>query len=141
MTGWDLDPQGIRGVLNKTGESAKGLKGQAKSFSEHLQSAAQSAGTISAEGEGGQSGGGQGGGDKGAAGGLVALALSQFAERAAKDVRYVAARAGRSLNGAVKATTEYLNGDVEMAAEAQRKGAAAVRPSDIAPKRPGGGEE
>ncbi|KOU72007.1 hypothetical protein ADK57_10485, partial [Streptomyces sp. MMG1533] len=81
---------------------------------EHLTSAATSAGTISAEG-----GGGGEGGEK-AAGGLVALALSQYAERASKDLQYVAARAGKSLQGAVDATTAYLNGDQEMAAEAQR---------------------
>ncbi|MBX9399664.1 hypothetical protein K4749_40815, partial [Streptomyces sp. TRM72054] len=74
--------------------------------------AASSAGTISAEG------GGEGG--EKAQGGLVALALSQYAERASKDLQFVAARAGKSLQGVVDATTAYLNGDMEMAAEAQR---------------------
>ncbi|WP_189986431.1 DUF6507 family protein, partial [Streptomyces spinoverrucosus] len=69
-------------------------------------------GTISAEG------GGEGG--EKAQGGLVALALSQYAERASKDLQFVAARAGKSLQGVVDATTAYLNGDQEMAAEAQR---------------------
>ncbi len=87
------------------------MEGYAKSFGEHLQSAATSAGTISAEGGGG--------GEQ--AGGLVALALSQYAEKAAKELQFVVARAGKSLTGAVEATTAYLNGDLEMAAEAQRK--------------------
>ncbi|WP_234380804.1 DUF6507 family protein [Streptomyces sp. NRRL F-5122] len=58
---------------------------------------------------------------EGFAGGLVALALSQYAEHATKDLQYIALRAGKSLQGAVDATTAYLRGDEEMAAEAQRK--------------------
>jgi hypothetical protein len=130
MTGWDLDPQGIRGVLNSTGHVAEELEKQAKSFGTHLQSAAKHAGTISADGSGG-------GGGEDAQGGLVALALSQFAERAALDLKAVAQRAGMSMNGAVKATTEYLEGDLQMAAEAQRRASAASGPVDVAPKRPG----
>ena len=84
----------------------------AKAFGKHLTSAATSAGTVSAEG------GGEGG--EKAAGGLVALALSQYAERASKDLQFVSARAGKSLQGAADATTAYLNGDQEMASEAQR---------------------
>ncbi|CAL9314720.1 MULTISPECIES: DUF6507 family protein [Streptomyces] len=113
MPGWDLKPQGISHVLKTTGEAASKLEKYATAFGEHLTSAASSAGTVSAEG------GGEGG--EKAQGGLVALALSQFAERATKDLKFVAARAGKSLQGAVDATTAYLNGDEEMAAEAQRK--------------------
>ncbi|MBW8703275.1 hypothetical protein MBT84_27835 [Streptomyces sp. MBT84] len=112
MTGWDLKPQGIQGVLKSTGETASHLEGQAKAYGEHLTSAASSAGTVSAEG---------GGGGGKAQGGLVALALSQYAEHATKDLQYIALRAGKSLQGAVDATTAYLRGDEEMAAEAQRK--------------------
>ncbi|WP_037684540.1 DUF6507 family protein [Streptomyces cellulosae] len=115
MSGWDLKPQGISHVLKTTGDTASDLEKYAKAFGEHLTSAATSAGTISAEGGGGGEGGAK------PAGGLVALALSQYAERASKDLQYVAARAGKSLQGAVDATTAYLNGDQEMAAEAQRK--------------------
>lgn len=110
MPNWDLTPQGISHVLKTTGETASSMEGYAKSFGEHLQSAASSAGTISAEAGGGEQ-----------AGGLVALALSQYAEKAAKELQFVAARAGKSLTGAVEATTAYLNGDLEMAAEAQRR--------------------
>jgi len=109
MTGWDLKPQGIQGVLKSTGETASHLEGQAKAYGEHLTSAASSAGTVSAEGGGGK-----------AQGGLVALALSQYAEHATKDLQYIALRAGKSLQGAVDATTAYLRGDEEMAARAQR---------------------
>jgi hypothetical protein len=119
MSGWDLQPQGIQGVLKTTGEIAGHFEGQLKAYSEHLESAATNAGTISAEGEGG---GGENGG-----GGLVALALSQFAEHTATELKFMAARAGKSLTGAVEATTAYLNGDTEMAAEAQRKALAAPK--------------
>ncbi|MFI6933133.1 DUF6507 family protein [Streptomyces sp. NPDC050287] len=102
-------------MLKTTGDTASDLEKYAKAFGEHLTSAATHAGTISAEGGGGGEGGEKPGG------GLVALALSQYAERASKDLQYVAARAGKSLQGAVDATTAYLNGDQEMAAEAQRK--------------------
>jgi hypothetical protein len=119
VTGWDLKPQGISGVLKTTGETASKFETYGKNFGDHLTSAASSAGTISAEG------GGEGG--EKAAGGLVALALSQYAERASKDLQFVAARAGKSLQGVVDATTAYLNGDQEMAAEAQRKTLAAPK--------------
>ncbi|MEV7997315.1 DUF6507 family protein [Streptomyces sp. NPDC086077] len=112
VPGWDLKPQGISSVLKTTGETASGFEKYGKSFGENLTSAASSAGTIAAEG------GGEGG--EKAQGGLVALALSQYAERASKDLQFVAARAGKSLQGVVDATTAYLNGDQEMAAEAQR---------------------
>lgn len=113
MSGWDLKPQGISGVLRTTGDTASHFEGCAKAYGEHLTSAASSAGTIAAGGSGG------GGGGK-AQGGLVALALSQYAEHASKDLRYVAARAGKSLQGAVDATSAYLRGDEAMAARAQR---------------------
>ncbi|MCX5340728.1 DUF6507 family protein [Streptomyces atratus] len=131
MTGWDLKPQGISGVLKTTGEVASKLQTYATSYGDHLSSAASSAGTISAEG--GDGGGGGEGGEK-AAGGLVALALSQFAEHTTPDLKFIAARAGKSLQGAVDATTAYLNGDLEMAAEAQHKALGAV---DLDPKKPG----
>jgi hypothetical protein len=112
MSGWDLQPQGIEGVLKATGEIAGHFESQVTAYSEHLQSAATNAGTISAEGEGG-------GGEKGG-GGLVALALSRFAENTAPELMFMAARAGKSLTGAVEATRAYMNGDIEMAAAAQR---------------------
>ena len=124
MTGWDLKPQGIAGVLKTTGETASHIEGYAKAYGEHLTSAASSAGTISADG--GDGGGGGGKGEK-AQGGLVALALSQYAEHAATDLKFIAARAGKSLQGAVDATTAYLRGDEAMAARAQHNALADPR--------------
>ncbi|MGW5663768.1 DUF6507 family protein [Streptomyces sp. NPDC003758] len=120
VPGWDLKPQGIQGVLKTTGEAASHFEKQANAFGEHLTSAASSAGTISADGGGG-------GGDGKPQGGLVVLALSQYAEHATRDLQFIAARAGKSLQGAVDATTAYLNGDEQMAAQAQRKALADPR--------------
>ncbi|MFB6711816.1 DUF6507 family protein [Streptomyces sp. NPDC056237] len=120
-------------MLKTTGEVASKLQTYATSYGDHLSSAASSAGTISAEGGGDGGGGGGKDGEK-AVGGLVALALSQFAEHTTPDLKFVAARAGKSLQGAVDATTAYLNGDLDMAAEAQRKALGAV---DLDPKKPG----
>ncbi|MFF1486466.1 DUF6507 family protein, partial [Streptomyces sp. NPDC058319] len=53
MSGWDLKPQGISGVLRTTGESASHLETYGKAFGEHLTSAATYAGTISADSGGG----------------------------------------------------------------------------------------
>ncbi|WP_052869803.1 DUF6507 family protein, partial [Streptomyces niger] len=114
MAGWDLDPQGISGVLKTTGEFAGKIETHTKAYGEHLQSAATHAGTIAAEGEAHGGGGGGGKGEK-PAGGLVALALSQFSEHTLNDLKFIAMRAGKSLNGAVEATTAYTNGDLEMA--------------------------
>ncbi|WP_190061288.1 DUF6507 family protein, partial [Streptomyces echinoruber] len=88
--------------------------------------AAESAGTVSADAPA-QGGSGSGSGGKGQAGGLVALALAQYAERASKDLQWIAARAGKSLQGAADATTAYLHGDEEMAARAQRAALAAPK--------------
>ena len=126
MTGWDLHPQGIQQVLEQTGKTAEHLGTYAGDFGTHLQSAASSAGTISADagsgGHGGDSGhGGRGGKDGGKAqGGLVALALSEYAQHATEDLQFIAARAGKSLQGAVDALTAYLHGDEAMALEAQK---------------------
>ncbi|MFI5775487.1 DUF6507 family protein [Streptomyces sp. NPDC051658] len=118
-------------MLKTTGEIASKIQTHATSYGDHLSSAASSAGTITAEG--GDGGGGGKDGEQ-AVGGLVALALSQFAEHTTPDLKFIAARAGKSLTGAVDATTAYLNGDLDMAAEAQRKALGAV---DLDPKKPG----
>ncbi|MFG2193075.1 DUF6507 family protein [Streptomyces sp. NPDC048639] len=118
-------------MLKTTGEVAGHFEGQLKAYSTHLESAATHAGTISGEGEGG-GGGGENGGK-----GLVALALAEFAKATTGDLKFIAARAGKSLAGAVEATTAYLDGDMEMAAEAQRK--ALAEPKIDMPK--GGGQK
>ncbi|NKI44563.1 DUF6507 family protein [Streptomyces physcomitrii] len=144
MTGWDLQPQGIRGVLKTTGESAEKIQRRAGTFGKHLQSAATHAGTLSfesapsaqgaAHGQGGSDGHGGDLESGQGPGGLVAMALAQFATRATLDLKYLVMRSGMSLNGAMEATTAYLEGHLEMAANAQHK---ALGPVDLDPKKDG----
>ncbi|MGW3293060.1 DUF6507 family protein [Streptomyces xiamenensis] len=111
MTGWDIDPEGVQGVLEAAGERASDLEGWGEHYGSTLESAAASAGTLSFGG---------GGGGEGEGIGLVGLALSQFAENTRGDVMYIGARIGKSLEGAYNAAVAYLEGDEAMAAEAQR---------------------
>ncbi|WP_059013500.1 DUF6507 family protein [Streptomyces specialis] len=108
MPDWDIDPQGVRDVLTSTAETAGRLEGWGTGYQESLRSAASSAGTLY-----------MGGAERPEAG-LVGAALAEFAEKTQEDLQYIAARASASLNGALQATVEYLNGDMEMAERAQR---------------------
>ncbi|MBB5933931.1 DUF6507 family protein [Streptomyces zagrosensis] len=108
MTGWDLRPPDIGRTLEATIAIAKEIEGQAKSFGEHVKSAATNAGTLAM------------GGEKPEAG-LVGLALSEFAAQSEKDLRFIAARAAKSIQGASDATTAYMNGNLQMAADTQRE--------------------
>ncbi|MFI9270246.1 DUF6507 family protein [Kitasatospora sp. NPDC052896] len=135
MGQWDIDPAGVGSVLSKTGTVADGLAGQAKSYGEHLQSAATSAGGLSQGGQSG-SGGGKGGGSQGPAG-LVAVALAQFAQAVDGKLNFLADRTGKSMQGAVDATKAYLTGDLQMAQDAQ---SAALADPPIATTPPAGGK-
>ena len=88
MTGWDLKPQGIQGVLKTTGEIAGKIESYAKSYGEASDSRRRRVRARSPPRtvrEGGEKAGG----------GLVALALSQYAEHATTDLKFIAARAGQ----------------------------------------------
>jgi hypothetical protein len=116
--GWDIDTGGVRGVLVKTGNVADDIEGQAKSYGENLLSAIKSAGTLS-----------MGCGPK-PEGGPVGAALVEFEQKTENDIKYVAARAGKSIKGAVSATTAYVEGDLGMAADAQQQ---ALKAPDLNP--------
>jgi hypothetical protein len=115
---WDIDPAGVNSVVSRTAQVASGLDGEVKAYGGHLSSAAKNAGTLSQ----GSQGSGQGGGGDGQYG-LVALALSQFSQATEGQLKYLADRIGKSLHGAVDATEEYLKGDLQMAADTQKKAA------------------
>jgi hypothetical protein len=59
---------------------------------------------------------------------LVAAALAEFMEGTADELKFIGVRIGKSVNGAVEATVAYRDGDLEMAAEVQRRAAGLVRP-------------
>ncbi|WP_279617241.1 DUF6507 family protein, partial [Streptomyces albus] len=88
---------------------------QASSYSGHMESAASSAGTIAA-GEAPEMG-------------LVGAALAEFAMKTQDDLLFVGARAGKSMTGAVEAVKAYNQGDLDMAAAAQRE---ALKAPDLA---------
>ncbi|MCQ4045976.1 DUF6507 family protein [Streptantibioticus rubrisoli] len=129
---WNIDVHGVGVVVGKIGDIAKGLKDQVTSYGTHLQNAAKDAGTIS------KGGSGDYGGKNGM--GLVALALSNFAEATKGQLEFMAERAGASLTGAVDATKAYITGDLEMAAQAQSDALkASTTPPPVAlPPSPGG---
>ncbi|KAB1140609.1 hypothetical protein F7R91_35625 [Streptomyces luteolifulvus] len=90
-----------------------------QAYSGDVEGAATSAGTLAP--------GGASGGHKGQAG-LVAAALAEFMEGTADELQFIGVRVSRSVNGAVEATVAYQEGDLEMAAELQRRAAGLVRP-------------
>ncbi|TQK44372.1 hypothetical protein FBY35_5875 [Streptomyces sp. SLBN-118] len=108
--GWDISPSGVQGVLTKAGKAAEGLSNAGKTLETTMTSAAKSAGTVT-----------QGGHEKDGTMGLVAGALGQFIEAHQRRLAYIAARTSNSLTGAAKATNAYVQGDLDMAADAQRE--------------------
>lgn len=69
--------------------------------------------------------------------GLVAAALGGFDEAQAGDIGFVFGRMGAAVSGAAQATRAYVEGDLEMAANAQ---AAASAAPDPRASMPGGWE-
>ena len=62
--------------------------------------------------------------------GIVGAALAEFAEATQTDIQFVVGRISASLMGASDATMAYVNGDLDMALEAQR---AARRAQPVSP--------
>ncbi len=96
MSRWNLDPGGVKGVVERTGAEAKRFEGAAKTYGDAVEGAAQASGSN-----------------------LVASALAGFAAHHKPTLQGMADRAVRVLNGAINATTAYLDGDLQMAANAQ----------------------
>ncbi|MCX5385668.1 DUF6507 family protein [Streptomyces sp. NBC_00083] len=107
MSAWDIKPSGVSGVLQKTGTAAEAMSKAGTAMQESLKSAATSAGTISGPtcGE--------------APMGPVGGALGEFMQHKAQELGYIAVRTQHSLQGAYDATTEYVKGDLDMAANKQ----------------------
>ncbi|MEO3751585.1 DUF6507 family protein [Streptomyces sp. B6B3] len=116
MPTWDIQPLGVRDVLDRTVDRANDIEGWGSGYSDHLNNAATYAGTLAMNGQAAP------------AMGIVGAALNEFAEATQTDVQYIVARASASLTGASDATMAYVDGDLEMAAEAQRQ---ALRPPEM----------
>ncbi|MEV7205918.1 MULTISPECIES: DUF6507 family protein [unclassified Streptomyces] len=119
MPGWDISPTGVGAVVSNVGDVMQVLDEMVQAYSADVQGAATSAGTLAPGGAGGEHRGQTG---------LVAAALAEFIEGTAEELQFVGVRVGRSVNGAVEAATAYQDGDLEMAAELQRRSAGLIRP-------------
>ncbi|WP_328337086.1 DUF6507 family protein [Streptomyces violaceus] len=119
MPAWDISPSGVQSVVSNVGDVMKVLDEIVLAYSGDVQGAATSAGTLAPGGAGGE--------HKGQSG-LVAAALAEFVEGTADELKFIGERVGKSVNGAVEATVAYRDGDLEMAAEVQRRAAGLVRP-------------
>ncbi|CAM5236715.1 DUF6507 family protein [Streptomyces coeruleorubidus] len=119
MPAWDISPSGVQSVISNVSDVMKVLDDIVQAYSDDVQGAATSAGTLAPGGAGGE--------HKGQSG-LVAAALAEFMEGTANELKFIGVRVGKSVNGAVEATVAYRDGDLEMAAEVQRRAAGVVRP-------------
>ncbi|WP_279628486.1 DUF6507 family protein [Streptomyces swartbergensis] len=119
MPAWDISPSGVQSVVSNVSDVMKVLDEIVQAYSGDVQGAATSAGTLAPGGAGGE--------HKGQTG-LVAAALAEFMEGTADELKFIGVRVGKSVNGAVEATVAYRDGDLEMAAEVQRRAAGLVRP-------------
>jgi Family of unknown function (DUF6507) len=97
MSRWDIDPAGVRGVVSRTIDTAKGFEEQARSYEQALGGAAEASGSQ-----------------------IVGQALVDFAAHNQPAFQFLVDRTSRVLEGAVDATRAYLNGDLAMAEHAQR---------------------
>ncbi|MBA0053980.1 hypothetical protein E0L36_24950 [Streptomyces sp. AJS327] len=122
MTGWDITPSGVAATLEETGAEARKFEGLAKTLGTTVENAAGHAGGLT-QGLCTVDGGPPPQADQGQ--GLVAAALGEFMEAQRREIVYLVARSGKSINGAGMATMAYQRGDLSMAAEAQREALAA----------------
>ncbi|MPZ64128.1 MAG: hypothetical protein GEU83_00905 [Pseudonocardiaceae bacterium] len=114
MPRWDISPSGVQGVLGQTEEAAQEFEPQMRTMNAALEGAA---GESSSE--------------------IVAGALSGFAtESVIPELESVFERTAACMAGAAQATNHYLEGDLEMARNAQSAASAAPDPRA---SMPGGG--
>ncbi|MEU8891904.1 DUF6507 family protein [Streptomyces sp. NPDC048442] len=110
MTAWDIKASGVRKVLENTGKTAETMGKTGEEIANSAEWAGKTAGTVK---EGGVPGD--------LTPGLVAAAINEFMAKRQKDFLYLALRTRASISGAVQATDEYNNGQLEMAAKKQRQ--------------------
>ncbi|MFH7337479.1 DUF6507 family protein [Streptomyces sp. KHY 26] len=119
MTGWDISPSGVESILSLVGLAADDLSKDVKAYGTSVQDAAESAGTISGPYCGGPPVG------------PVGAAVANFVSDTESSIRFMAARIKKTMDGTVKATGAYIDGDLAMAARAQRDAAKAPTPAQL----------
>ncbi|MEU4213439.1 DUF6507 family protein [Streptomyces sp. NPDC026206] len=105
-------------MVGRTAEVVGKLGDEATSYGVHAKSAGGHAGALAGPCDGNQ--------------GLVGLALAAYTQHATPELVFIAARAQKSLQGALDATAEYEQGDLEMAANTQRTASQAPTPEELA---------
>ncbi|MFG3495851.1 DUF6507 family protein [Streptomyces sp. NPDC047928] len=123
MSTWDIQPQRVQGQLQLTGKRAGELHTALQTLVTTLSEAGQAAGTAVPGSQAetrlqgpvpvGQAPLSQ------KATGPVAAALAEYAKGRQKDWMSMAERIEAAVLGAAKATTEYVEGDLDQAKEAQ----------------------
>ena len=119
MPRWDVSPSGVGSVVSNVGEVMKVLDDIVQAYAGDLEGAATAAGTLAPGGASGE--------HKGQTG-LVAAAIAEFIEGTADELKFIGTRVGKTVNGAVDATVAYQEGDLDMAAEVQRRASGLVMP-------------
>ena len=97
MSRWDIDPAGVRSVVSRTVEWARGFEGHGRAYEAALEGAVAASGSQ-----------------------IVGQALVDFAAHNRPAFQFLVDRTARVMEGAVDATRAYLHGDLAMAENAQR---------------------
>lgn len=106
---WDISPSGVQGVLSRTEGVASEFEGQMTTLNTELEGAVSQSSSD-----------------------LVASAVSGFMTSSAMPaIQFVFTRTGACLSGAAQATNHYVEGDLEMAANAQASASAAPAVADM----------
>ncbi|MFE3557931.1 DUF6507 family protein [Streptomyces sp. NPDC059193] len=147
MTAWDIKPQGVQGQLKTVGTNAGELETALNALLTAMSEAAQAAGTAVPGSASGMTP--QGPLAPGAAPapgsaylapqkamGPVAAALGEYLTARKPEFKSMAERIEACILGAVKATNEYLEGDLDQAKAAQD--AAKAVNLDVLREKPGG---
>ncbi|MEV1043688.1 DUF6507 family protein [Streptomyces sp. NPDC049916] len=123
MSAWDIKPQGVQGQLKVVGGHAGDLEKALTGLMKNLAQAAQAAGTAvpgtaAAIPLHGPVAPGQAPLSQKASG-PVAAALGQYAQAREKQLKSMAERIQAAVLGAATATSEYVEGDLDTAKQAQ----------------------
>lgn len=105
MSAWDIDPAGVKSVVTKVaGHVTDGhgggdtLEHHVTDLGTHIENAANAAASSP-----------------------IGTALKEFVEHYSPALKGMATKTGSCIQGAVDATKAYIQGDLEMAAEAEHK--------------------
>ncbi|MEU9148941.1 DUF6507 family protein [Streptomyces sp. NPDC048349] len=147
MTSWDIKPQGVQGQLKTVGTNAGELEKALNALLTAMSEAAQAAGTAVPGSQSGMSPQGPLAPGAGPAPGAaylapqkalgpVAAALGEYLTERKPEFKSMAERIEACILGAVKATNEYLEGDLDQAKAAQD--AARAVNLEVLREKPGG---